>query len=115
VRIDFTILRSTLGQRIFYLFVVCALLPIGILALVSFRSVARELQEQSERRLRELAKAQVMSIVERLSLLEVELQAVKSCLAQKLRLHSLGYFDCLRDADVKVDCDEQADGSRICY
>ena len=46
---------------------------------------------------------------------EVELQVIESCLAKELRLHSEEYFDCLRDADVKVGCDEQADGSRICY
>lgn len=46
---------------------------------------------------------------------EVELQAVKSCLAQELRLQSEVYFDCLRDADVRVGCNEQADGSRTCY
>lgn len=72
--IDFTVLRSTVGRRILLLFVACALLPIGVLTLVSFRSVSRELEEQSAIRLRQLTKTQMMSIVERLDLLDIELQ-----------------------------------------
>ncbi len=74
MKLDFTILRSRVGQRLFLLFVLCALLPIGILSLVSFHSVSRELQEQSANRLERLAKTQVMSVVERLELLGLELQ-----------------------------------------
>ena len=46
---------------------------------------------------------------------EIELQTIMSCLAAGLKLGSDEYFDCLRKADVKVGCEEQADGSRICY
>ncbi len=68
------------------LFFACALLPIGILALISFRSVTRELEEQGQLRLRQIAKSQVMSIVERLELLDAELQLI----AQKLAATSPG-------------------------
>lgn len=54
MKIDSAFLSSKVGQRIFFLFAVCALLPITVLALVSFRSVTRELQEQSERQLHRL-------------------------------------------------------------
>ncbi len=46
---------------------------------------------------------------------EVELEAVKSCLAQEKQPRTEEYLGCLRKAEVKVGCDEQADGSRICY
>jgi len=48
-------------------------------------------------------------------LTENELQAIKSCLAEGLPSRSEEYAACLREAGVKVGCDEQADGSRICY
>jgi len=46
---------------------------------------------------------------------EREMQAVKTCMAEGLRRRSGEFSGCLRDANVKVGCDEQADGSRICY
>jgi len=46
---------------------------------------------------------------------ESELEVVESCLAKGLYSHSDEYYDCLREAGVKTGCDEQADGSRICY
>jgi hypothetical protein len=46
---------------------------------------------------------------------EPELDAIKSCLGRGLRGRSAEYFECLRAHDVKVGCEEQADGSRICY
>ena len=46
---------------------------------------------------------------------EAELQAVKSCLSQGLQPRSEDFFACMREANVKIGCDEQADGSRVCY
>lgn len=46
---------------------------------------------------------------------ESELKVIKSCLAQGQQPHTDEYLGCLREADVKVGCDEQADGSRICF
>ena len=46
---------------------------------------------------------------------ESELEAVKICLARDLQSLTEEYFACMREADVKIGCDEQADGSRICY
>ena len=46
---------------------------------------------------------------------EIEMQTIMSCLAAGLKLGTEEYFDCLRKADVKVGCEEHADGSRICY
>lgn len=46
---------------------------------------------------------------------EAEIESAMSCLAAGLKLQSEPYYDCLREADVKVGCEEQSDGSRVCY
>ena len=47
--------------------------------------------------------------------IESELEVVKSCLAKGLYSHSDEYSDCLREAGVRTGCEDQANGSRICY
>src|SRR4030042_4277271 len=74
VRINTSLIRSTVGRRILALFVCCALLPIGALAIVSYTQVNGQLSEQSQRRLQQAAKARGMSIVERLTFLETEMK-----------------------------------------
>lgn len=71
--LDQGFLRSKVAQRIFTLFVVCALLPIGALAVFSFGQVTRQLRRQNEERLHESNKAMTMSVFERLLLLDAEL------------------------------------------
>lgn len=44
-----------------------------------------------------------------------ELQAVKVCLARELPIRSEEYAACMREAGVRYGCEEQPDGSRICY
>ena len=73
MKLDSAFLRSKVARRIFFLFALCAFLPITIVALVSFRSVSGELQEQGERQLAQVTKSQAMSIIERLELLDMEL------------------------------------------
>ena len=46
---------------------------------------------------------------------ETELLAISGCLADGLKLPSGEYFECLRNAGIKVGCQNQEDGSRICY
>ncbi len=58
----------------FLLFILCALLPISVLALISFSHVSTELHEQSQKRLHQASKAVGMAIYERLLLLEGELK-----------------------------------------
>jgi hypothetical protein len=83
VKIDSAFLRSRVGRRIFFLFVVCSLLPILALAVVSYRSVTRELRAQSEERLHQLSKTQAMAILERLTLLSGELELAVGRLINK--------------------------------
>ena len=70
VRIETTFLGSKFGRRMFLLFVGCALLPILVLATVSYRSVNETLQDQGESRLRDYSKSAVMGIWERLTFLD---------------------------------------------
>ena len=76
MKIDRRLLTSKLGQRIITLFFVCALLPIGAVAVVSFTQVTNQLQEQIQTRLREASKSRSMAIFERLELLEGQLRMV---------------------------------------
>src|SRR5215470_556886 len=67
-------LRSKVAQRIVVLFVSCAMLPVTILAAVSFYEVSSQLHEDSERQLMRAGKSQGMAIYERLELLDSDLQ-----------------------------------------
>ena len=74
--IDLTFLSSKVAQRIFLLFVLCALLPIGALAIVSFTLVTRQLNSESQDRLSQESKAQGMGIYERLRFVEAEMRII---------------------------------------
>jgi hypothetical protein len=78
MKLNATFLHSKVARRIFLLFVVCALLPMGLLAIISLRHVTQQLNEQSQRQLRQASKAQGMSIYERLHFLEAEMKLVAS-------------------------------------
>jgi HD-GYP domain-containing protein (c-di-GMP phosphodiesterase class II)/HAMP domain-containing protein len=73
-QIDRAFLRSKVGRRIFLLFIACALIPIGGLAVLSFGLVSRELSEHSRERLHQAAKSAGMAIVQRLYLLDTTLE-----------------------------------------
>ena len=80
MKIDKTFLRSKVARRIFLLFISCALLPITVLAVLSFRQVTRQLNKQSQERLQQAAKAMSMNLFERLQFLEVGTEMVVSSL-----------------------------------
>lgn len=46
---------------------------------------------------------------------EGELRTIETCLAEEETHYSEEFFDCLRTAGVKVGCEEQSDGTRVCY
>lgn len=71
-------LRAKLARRIVLLFVACALVPVAIFSLLSFRHVARELSDQSRERLRDLSKETGVGVLQRLHLLDAELERVVS-------------------------------------
>jgi signal transduction histidine kinase len=70
--------NTKVARRIFILFMVCAVLPVSVLAVISFSHVENQLNEQSRKRLRNENKALAMSIYERLLLLRAELHIVAS-------------------------------------
>jgi putative nucleotidyltransferase with HDIG domain len=84
MKIKHTFLKSKVGRRIFALFVLCALLPITVLAVVSFTHVTEQLEEQSKKRLHLTVKAVGLEIMERLILLEAELEIVAFNLSRGL-------------------------------
>jgi diguanylate cyclase (GGDEF)-like protein len=71
-----TPLHSRFGRRLLLLFVGCALVPIAVVALVSYRHVTRQLLSQSESRLHQANKALGLAIFERLLLLDATLKSI---------------------------------------
>ena len=70
MRLDTRAFTSKVARRAFVLFVACALLPVSVLAILSFRGVTGELHAQSERRLRQASKATGQALYRRLLALE---------------------------------------------
>jgi hypothetical protein len=66
VKLDTRTFTSKVARRAFVLFVGCALLPVSVLAVISFRQVTAELHQQSERRLRQASKAVDLTLHKRL-------------------------------------------------
>jgi diguanylate cyclase (GGDEF)-like protein len=71
-----TPLRSRFGRRLLILFVGCALVPMAVLAVVSYRHVKQQLYRQSEIRLRQANRALGQAIFERLLLLDATLKSI---------------------------------------
>lgn len=77
-----TFLQSKVARRISILFILCALLPISVLAVISYSHVTAQLHEQAQQRLRQASKAAGMAVYERLTVLESEMKL----LAAQLRV-----------------------------
>jgi putative nucleotidyltransferase with HDIG domain len=69
-------LRTRVARRVVFLFVLSAVLPVATMASLSFAAVNRQLREQSEERLEQLAKNAGQSILQQFSLLESRLAPV---------------------------------------
>jgi HAMP domain-containing protein len=80
MKVDRTFLRSKVGRRIFLLFITCALLPVTILAILSFKHVTSQLRGQSQDRLQQAAGAMGMHLFERLLFLETGMEIAASSL-----------------------------------
>ncbi len=72
-----SLLKSRFGRRLFGLFVLCSLLPTGILALISFGTVTGQLRESSLVRITHTGDQVGRGIVERLRLLNEDLKRVQ--------------------------------------
>jgi len=78
MKFEGTFLRSKVAIRIFVLFVCCALLPIAVLAVLSFSHVTKQLSEQTQKRLHQASKDVGGAIAERLYFLEGEMKMAAS-------------------------------------
>ena len=78
LEIQYSFLRSKVARRIFFLFIICALIPLSALAYFSFSQVTEALYLQADSRLHQACKASGMSIFERLSFLEADLEMISS-------------------------------------
>ncbi|MEP7175064.1 MAG: EAL domain-containing protein [Gemmatimonadales bacterium] len=78
-------LQSRFGRRLLLLFVSCALLPIAVVAAVSYGHVTGELRSQSERRLRQANEALGLAVYERLLLLDATLRSIPPGVVLQLR------------------------------
>ena len=69
-------LQSRFGRRLLLLFVGCAVLPVAVVAAVSYTHVRTELRGQTERRLAQANKALGLAVYERLLLLDATLRSI---------------------------------------
>jgi signal transduction histidine kinase len=72
--LDRAFLRSKVAKRIFFLFVLCSMVPLAILAGITFASVNTQLTEQAKKRLRQNCKTVGLQIYNNLSFLDIEMQ-----------------------------------------
>ncbi|HEX2451907.1 MAG TPA: HAMP domain-containing protein, partial [Gemmatimonadales bacterium] len=70
------LLRSRFGRRLLTLFVGCALIPMALLAVLSWRHMTRHLERQSQERLHEANRALGRAVFERFLLLEATLKSI---------------------------------------
>ena len=69
-------LKSRFGRRLLVLFVGCAVLPIALVASISYRHVTRYLEAQSSSRLDHASEALAQAMFERLLLLDATLKSI---------------------------------------
>ena len=82
-------MKSRVANRIFYLFIICALLPIGLLAFISLDQLAEDQNKESFQKLHQVSKNIGMSILEGLSLIRAEMQIVALQAMRNCRHHHL--------------------------
>ena len=74
--IKWSYLHSRVARRLFALFVLCALLPVSVLAAIAYFKVTYELQRQAYQRLRQTSKTAGLTVYERLTALDTDLQII---------------------------------------
>ena len=78
LRIELGVLQTRVARRLLFLFVLCALLPVGVLVGLAHRHVTRHLQSQSEVRLTSTAEAMEAAFRAQLTEAERELALIAS-------------------------------------
>jgi putative nucleotidyltransferase with HDIG domain len=114
MKFEATSLRSNLGRRVFGLFVVCALLPITVLAVVSLRNVSAQINESSRVELRHASRDEAMLIYEHLSFVEQELKLISTSIQspageyEASKTQHSNTFSRMRDRILGVDLVDEA-------
>lgn len=73
---DRAFLRNRIAQQLFALFAVCSLAPLVAMTLFSYRQVSRQLETVADEQLHHACKDVGMNLIERLSLLESDLDSL---------------------------------------
>jgi len=84
-------LKSRVARRIFGLFVLCALIPLLVLAGFTFLLTSDELETQAVRRLKQTCKAKGFEIYEHLLFLETEMRMIGARVDQGEPLESISF------------------------
>lgn len=80
--IDSTFLRTRVARRVFAMFLLSALVPTGVLAVIAYHQVSGQLMEQSAERLRLTSKLQGQAVQERLGFATGDLRSGASAIAE---------------------------------
>ena len=76
IQIDREFLTSRVARRVFLLVVFSALIPVSVMALISFFQVRGELRKRSDEALHHATKMAGMTLVERLQFLDADLERI---------------------------------------
>jgi putative nucleotidyltransferase with HDIG domain len=71
-----TFIYGKLARRVFWLFVLCALVPLGVFSIVVVLNVSTQLGEQNRRLLRQTSRESTMSIFEHLNFLDADMKLI---------------------------------------
>jgi len=83
MRIETLFLRSKVARRIFLLFVISALIPVTLLAILSFKQVNNLISKQQYDQLRQLNKQYGLAVLDRLLLLKTQISWIAQYLHQE--------------------------------
>jgi putative nucleotidyltransferase with HDIG domain len=76
MKINLFFMKSRVAKRIFSIFLICALLPIGILAFISLHQLSEDQKDKSFLKLHQASKNIGMSVLEGLSFIQSEMHVV---------------------------------------
>ena len=97
MRLELETFSSKISRRIFSTFVICALVPVGCVAVLTYFKVTRHLEVQALDSLRHAAKSQTKTFVDRLKLAESELRLIDSLIDNRKRIEPYDLDELLRD------------------
>jgi putative nucleotidyltransferase with HDIG domain len=73
-----SLFKSKVAKRIFFLFLLCAMIPIAVFSLLAYTQVSSHLKAQSAARLQNAAKSYGLMILERFSFLKSDIDTIRT-------------------------------------